>query len=390
MVTKNIVKQPKAQVEVQIGVPWVDIQAKWEEVLAKLALDVELPGFRKGTAPLPMVEQTLGKKLEDEVFKVVMPQALIEALQGTNIVPIDYPRYQITSFLKGGELQFKAQITERPTITVGNHKGIKVVKPAIKQITDVEVAKIIDELFKRWKLRNPSTNSGQVPQSGPVQTLEATQSQPASTQQGPSGSLSFNNSPPAGGSAQVSSQPAQPVSSQAVPDAPNDDFAKAVGATDLNDLKTKIRQDLEAESKYNNELDYEEAILQEVEKITNVDIPEILIQDELNRMLVSLQRSVTDRGLLVDEYLKGQNKTVDSLKNEWRPQAEKNVRMELGLSEVARLEGVNISDEELQAEIDKIQDARVKSQFQSQEPRMHLRHALRQTKTLNLLKTLVG
>ena len=106
-------------------------------------------------------------------------------------------------------------------------------------------------------------------------------------------------------------------------------------------------------------------------------------------MLLSLQRNVSDRGLLMEEYLKGQKKTVEQLKAEWRPQAERNVRMELGLSEVARQENVNITDVELQAEIDKIQDGRVKQQFTSQEPQMHLRHALRQTKTLNLLKTIV-
>ncbi len=107
-------------------------------------------------------------------------------------------------------------------------------------------------------------------------------------------------------------------------------------------------------------------------------------------MLVSLQRRVADMGLLMDDYLRGQKKTVDQLKQEWRPQAEKNVRMELGLSEIAKQENVNIDDSELQAEIDKIQDNRVKMQFESQEPRMHLRHALRQTKTLNLLKNLVS
>ncbi|MBI2593800.1 hypothetical protein HYW44_04120, partial [Candidatus Daviesbacteria bacterium] len=171
--------------------------------------------------------------------------------------------------------------------------------------------------------------------------------------------------------------------------APNDEFAKQMGANTLAELKTKIKTDLEAEAKYNNELDYEESILQEVEKITIVDIPEVLIQDELARMLLSLQRNVSDRGLLMEEYLKGQKKTVEQLKAEWRPQAERNVRMELGLSEVARQENVNITDQELQAEIDKIQDNRVKQQFTQQEPQMHLRHALRQTKTLNLLKTIV-
>lgn len=371
MVTKNIIKQPKAQVEVQIIVPWTDIQNTWNQTLSRMAAELELPGFRKGQVPLPMAEQSLGKKLEDEVLKVVMPNALIEALNGTNIVPIDYPGYQVVSFQKGGELRFVARITERPTISVGNYKSIQVPKPQIKPVPEEEVDKVIDELYRRWKVRNP--------QNQPTAATSQPTENAAAQNNGPAGSMSFNQQ-----------QQAAPAQQTPNPDAPNDTFAQGLGAANLADLKTKIKQDLENEARYNAELDYEEAILQEVEKITTVDIPDILIQDELNRMLVSLQRSVTERGLLLDEYLKSQNKTVEQLKNEWKPQAEKNVRMELGLSEVARLEGVNISDEELQSEIDKIQDQRVKAQFTSDEPKMHLRHALRQTKTLNLLKGLVG
>lgn len=364
-VTKTINKLPKSQVDVNITVPWTDVAPVWSQTTQKLAQEVEIPGFRKGQAPLEMVEPRIAVQLQQEVMQTVMPQALMDALQGTPIVPIDYPNYQLISFSKGGNLQFKALITERPSIQVGNYKAIKVTKPQPKPVTDEDVNKIVTELFNRWKARNPAVA---VPQGQP---------QPTSNQ---AGTLSFN-------------QPLQaattPVSAAQVTE-PNDEFAKAVGADNLVDLRTRIKQDLENEANYNNELDYEEFILQEVEKITTVELPEILIQDELNRMLVSLQRSVTERGLLLDEYLKSQNKTVDSIKQEWRPQAEKNVRMELGLSEVARMEGVTISDDELQGEINKIQDARVKAQFEAEEPKMHLRHALRQTKTLNLLKTLVG
>ncbi len=333
MITKNITKQPKSVIEVSITIPWEDLQSKWNEVFQKLAGEVELPGFRKGAAPVELVEPQINNQVQQEVLKITMPQALIEGLQGTDIVPIDYPKYQVVSFAKGQPLNFKAVLTGRPKVTVGTYKNIKVTKPALKQITDADVDKVINDLYKRWKARQ--------------------QQQPSSDQ-------------------------------------PDDAFSKAVGAQSLVDLKQKIKQDLESEAKYNNELDFEEAILQEVEKITSVDIPDILVQDELNRMLVSLQRRVADMGLLLDDYLKGQNKTIDQIKSEWRVQAEKNVRMELGLSEIAKLENINISDAELQAEIDKIQDNRVKAQFESQDPRMHLRHALRQTKTLNLLKTLVG
>ncbi len=121
-----------------------------------------------------------------------------------------------------------------------------------------------------------------------------------------------------------------------------------------------------------------------------MELTEILIQDEFNRMLVSLQRRVADMGLLLEDYLKSQGKTLGQIKSEWRVQAEKNVRMELGLAEVARMENVTISDAELQVEVDKIQDNKVKQQFEAEEPRLHLRHALRQTRTLDLLKKMVG
>ncbi|OGE25774.1 hypothetical protein A3H85_01900 [Candidatus Daviesbacteria bacterium RIFCSPLOWO2_02_FULL_40_8] len=357
MITKNITNLPKSVVEVAITVPWEDISAKWDETLTRLSQEVEIPGFRKGQAPLNMVENSIGNKLQDEFLKVVMPQMLVESLQGSTVVPINYPKYQLTSFFKGQSLIFTAQVTNRPEVKIsGDYKGLKVQRPELKVIGDTDKDKVIEDLFKRWKVKNPVAQSSQ---NGVT-----------------SGSVSFN---------QPQASTPQPV----ISDIPDDAFAKSMGAQSLEDLTLKIKTDLEAEAKYNNELDYEEALLQEVEKITQVDIPDVLVEDELNRMMVSLQRRVSDMGMLMDDYLRSQNETSEGIKNKWRPQAEKNVRMELGLAEVARLENVVISDEEVQAEIDKIQDARLKSQFESQEPRLHLKHNLRQIKTLDLLKKLL-
>ena len=285
-VTKNIVKLPKATVDVQVTVAWSELEPKWNEVFAKLAAEVEFPGFRKGSAPANMVEPKILPQVQQEFLRVVMPQALIDALAGTNIVPIDYPNYQVTSFTKGSELKFSAKLTERPVVTVGSYKTIKPVKPPVKAIGDEDVNKIIEDLFKRWQLRSGNNN----PTAQPV---AAPQTPPAPSAQPGAGSLSFNNNAAA---------PAQPAAPQTPAGQPDDNFAKAMGALTLIDLKTKIKTDLENEAKYNNELDYEEAILQEVEKMTNVEIPDILVADEINRMLLSLQRNVSERGLLLEEY----------------------------------------------------------------------------------------
>lgn len=370
MVQKNIVKQSKSIVEVQIAVPWADMSAKWDEVLAKMAQDVEISGFRKGMAPLNVVEQQLGTRLQDEALKTVMPQFLIEALKGTDIIPIDYPKYEVVSFVKAQGLQYRAIITNRPQVNVGDYKTIKVAKPPLKPATEDEITKVIDDLFKRWQARQPAIGT-----AGPSTPTLST-------------GVNFQSDP----SVAPTNTSASPVSTQLASTlgGPTDEFAKTMGATSVVDLRAKVKQDLDSNITMNNELDYEEAILQKIADLTQVEIPDILIQDELNRMLVSLQRRVADMGLLLDDYLRGQKKTLEEIKNEWKPQAEKNVKMELGLAEVARRENVVISDTELQAEIDKIQDAKVKQQFQFEEPKLQLRHALRQTRTLDLLKKLVA
>lgn len=383
MITKNITNQPKSIVEVSVTVPWTDLQPTWDQTLQKMAADVEISGFRKGSAPLNMVEQQLGQRLQDEVLKVACPNFLIEALKGTDIVPIDYPKYDLVSFVKGQQLQFSATVTNRPKVAVGNYKTIKTVRPTIKPVTDDEVNKVIDDLFKRWKVRQPAPI-----QPGSVKQGSGVASAPQNDKSG--GSINFQQGSQIASSSANWQTPRNDSVGNGQAQAPDDTFAKAMGAASLTDLKSKVRTDLEANVKYNNELDYEEAILQEVEKITTVDLPEVLIQDELNRMLVSLQRRVADMGLLLEDYLKSQGKTLDAIKTEWRFQAEKNVRMELGLADIARQENVTITDQELQAEVDKIQDQRIKKQFEAQEPKLHLRHALRQTRTLDLLKKMVG
>ena len=107
---------------------------------------MELAGFRKGAAPLPLVEQQLGQRLQDEVLKVAMPNFLIEALKGTDIIPIDYPKYDLISFVRNTQLQFKATITNRPQVSIGNYKTIKAIRPQIKPVTDEEVQKVVDDL----------------------------------------------------------------------------------------------------------------------------------------------------------------------------------------------------------------------------------------------------
>lgn len=316
MLEKNIIKHPKSRIEIELIVPWITLEPKWNEIASKVN------------------EPELITKLKEEFLKKVMRNFLIEAIKESNIIPIDNPEYNLISFEIGQNLHYAVTLTNAPFVIIGDYKNINITKYNLLPIEKEAINETIIGLYKKWQKNSPTEDSHT------ITTIDK-------------------------------------------------NFLKSVGTTTLEDLEIKIKQYLEQQQLYDNEIALEKLILDEIEKITLVELPDILIEDELNRMLVNLQRKVADMGLMLDNYLSTQNKTLDQLRKDWKTKAEKNVKIELGLAKISKLENIIISESDLQNKIDTIQDAKIKQQFVSKEARLHLRHSLRQTKTLNHLKKLI-
>src|SRR5258708_22823832 len=251
MVQKKIFNRERCIVEIQIYISWEELEPKWERFFQSQTN--EITAIRSNASQDVHFEP----KLHDKFLKPVMQEFLIEALKGSDIFPIDYPKFEIISYNHGVDLNYKVLVTNRPIVTVGLYKNIQLVKPNVKPLSEEDINKVINDLYANWLKK---------------------------------AKLSDKNS------SIVDHEP---------------EFLNSLNFNTMVDLRITVRKNLQELSLYNSETEFEEAILQAIEKITQVDLPDILIEDELNKMLVNLQRKVANMGLLLEDYLKKQGKTVD-------------------------------------------------------------------------------
>ncbi len=135
----------------------------------------------------------------------------------------------------------------------------------------------------------------------------------------------------------------------------DEEFSKAVGATDVADLRKKIRENMENESNQKADEAAEVAMLEQLtEKSTFTDIPEILVNEEVRRMIAELQQGIDQQGMKWEDYLSNIKKTADDLKIEFAPQAVRRIKSAVLIKAFAKEAGVEVKDEEVDEEIDAI------------------------------------
>jgi len=139
----------------------------------------------------------------------------------------------------------------------------------------------------------------------------------------------------------------------------------------------------------------EESETQKIDKIfkallenTKINIPEILIQDEVNRMLSRLIDQTARLGLTIEQYLASIGKTTEQIKNEYRQQAEETIKLELILSSIADEEKIQVTDDEVQKMIEAIPNQETKKTFQSPEQKAYIIQLLRKRKVIDNLSSL--
>ena len=133
------------EVVLEIEVPAAELSKAISKAYTKLANKVSIPGFRKGKAPHKILEQRLGKEaILEEAFDLLAPKAFNEALDEQKIEPVTRPKIDIVTIEEGKDLVFKATVTPKPEVTLGDYKGLTV-KADAAEVKDEE----IDEQIKR-------------------------------------------------------------------------------------------------------------------------------------------------------------------------------------------------------------------------------------------------
>lgn len=369
----------KGKIEIKVDVPKAGFEAAYNQVLGEFGKDAQIAGFRPGMAPAEVVEQHVGyNKILNQAASFLISKHLSEIFKKENLVPLESPKIAVETLSKDSPFAFTVTFTQKPKVKVGDWKKVKVTKIKAKEITDKDVEESIKNIFEAWSKQQATRNKK--PARGEARHGRQETEEPGTSDQQPVTKFIYDAH---GNRIPIKDDKGSP--STDAQDEIDDDFAKAIGARDLAHLREIVKKDLETIVADQVEAKFEQETFEEILKLVEVEVPDILIDDELNRILVRLSSELERQGSDLEKYLAGQKTTIDELKAKWRPQAEKNVKITLLMDEIGRGEKVQVTKEELEQALKGVNETNLTAD-QKADLERYLVISIFQAKTLDLVK----
>lgn len=420
-------RKPGSQVVLSVEVPADQVSKSIEQAYSRLAPRVRIAGFRPGKAPRPMVEREIGwQTLRQEALDLLLPSAYDAALDEAGLDPIDVPRLEIEQFDRGQPMRFRATVSIKPEITLGDYQDIRVPRPNT-EIVDKDVDEAIDRLRERFAELHDVERPVQ---AGDFLTADTHLLRGGATLVGESqtdAQLEVDKERLLPGLAEgligqrlnetrdirlklPEDYPKRDLAGQDVTfritvkgikervlPAVDDELAQQVGrGQTLAELRTQIHDELQEAAHRSDEQRFENDLLKSLDERMQAEIPEALIDREVNRRVRELELRLEEQGVKLDRYLEYTNTTLEVLRSQQHPQALQKVRLELALETVAEREGLTVSDEEVeQAVNDALAEdpevARRARDLRTADPvRAYFRHQLLMRKTIDYLSSLAA
>lgn len=361
----NIKKLPKSEVEIEGEIEADVFEAYFEKALKKLGENVEIDGFRKGKVPENVL---LSKIPESHILEEMAEMALGEhypkIIADEKIEAIGRPEIGITKLARKNPLGFKIKTAVLPEMELPDYK--KIGKETISLITDAEknIAVTDEEVEKTIldirKSRAPKIHMADAP-------AEAEAKEGHVHKEGKEHNPETEKEP----------EPELPEF--------NDEFVKALGPFEnIADFKTKLKDNIKLEKE--NQFK-EKTRLKIVERIideTKVEMPEILVEVELDKILYQMESDITQMGLKFEDYLKHLNKTKEDLRKEFGPDAEKKAKLALVLNKISETEKIVADKEHVAQEV-----AMILEHYKDADPeraQMHAENVLTNEKVFRFLE----
>ncbi len=279
----RVTRLPNAEVEIHATVRAEALAPFRERALQHLIADAELPGFRKGRVPEKMFMERVGEmRILEEAAERAIAAAYLEIVESEELSPLGRPEVTVRTLAPGNPLEFSIKSALTPTVSLPDYRALaetimrETEKPA--EVPDAELDKFIGQITKR--------------------------------ESGAEGELTLEE-------------------------------VKKFGAFEsIDDFKGKVRAHLTEEKVRAGREKKRMRTIESIVDAATMEIPNILIESELDRMAGQFEADITRLGSTFDEYLKKTNKTAETLRTEWRPDAEKRAKVQIALNEIAVKESV--------------------------------------------------
>ena len=350
-----------------------------KKVYAKSAKYFNIPGFRKGKAPMAIVEKYYGAQIfYEDAFNEVATEAYEEALTENKIDVVSRPEVDIAQMEKGKDLIFTAVVQTKPEVKLGKYKGIEL-KKIEYNVTDEdiehELGHMADRNSRLVTVEDRPVENGDITvidfegfvdgvafEGGKAENHELTigsntfipgfEDQIIGMKTGEEKDINVKF-PEEYFSEELKGKDAtfkvklHEIKKKELPEL-NDDFAKDTSEFDtLEELKKSIKEKLEEENKNKAKYETEDAAIKAVSDATEVEIPSGMIETEIDNMVRDIETRLSYQGMKLDQYLEMMGKSMEDFRKEYEEQAKTSVKTRLTLEAIEKAEKIEPSDEEV-------------------------------------------
>jgi trigger factor len=413
---------PRSTVLVEVEVPAERFAQAVGEATRALSRRTKVPGFRPGKAPRGVLEAVLGHgAVLDEAVDRVVQSAYRDALIEKAILPLANADVEIVQAEEGKPLIFKATVPIRPEVKLGDYRNFNF-RPEIETTDEPKVDKVIEELRDQNASLSPVEERGAIEGDYAVIKYEGTRDGVAfeggSTERMPliigedrlipgfedeliglrvGDTKGFDITFPADyGEETLAGQQAhfdvelRELREKVLPDA-DDDFARSMGDfSDLANLREEVAKRLARNALDKARHGFSDQIIEYAVANATIDLPDVLVEQEVEVMHDEFRSALARQGISEEAYTKVSGKSHEELHADFRPDAEKRVKVLLVLSSIAEAEGLQISDADVEAEIAKGReryagDPKLTKYFESERGRNYIRSTLRRSRVVEKL-----
>lgn len=355
----------------------------------KVVKQINVPGFRKGKMPRQMFEKRFGvESLYQDAIDILLPEAYANAIDETGIEPVDRPEIDVEQIEKGKSLIIKATVTVKPEVKLGEYKGLEVeafdtivtdeeVENELKAMQEKQAELVVKEegtaengdnvvidfegfvdgeAFEGGKAENYALELG----SGSF--IPGFEEQLVGTATGEEKDVEVTF-PEEYHAAELAGKPAtfkvkvHEIKGKELP-ALDDEFAKDADeeVETLDELKTKIKDRLAHDKAHQKEHFERDTVVEKAAANAEIEVPEAMIDTEIDRMVNEFEQRLQMQGMNLDLYYQFSGQDEAALREQMKEEAATRVRVNLTLEAIAKAENIEVTDEEVNAELEKMSE----------------------------------
>ena len=343
---------------------------------------IQLPGFRKGKAPRKMIERMYGKEVfYEDAINECLPDAYEAAIKELEIEPASRPQFDVEN-IEDGKVTINAMVAVRPEVTLGQYKGLDVAKDAVIVTEDDVDEDILKTAERNSRMVEVTDRPAQM---GDTVTIDfdgfvdgvAFEGGKGTDHALELGSHSFIDTfedqlvgknvgdhvevnvtfPEQYHAADLAGKPAlfqvdvKEIKVKEIP-AIDDELAKDVSEFDtLEEYKASVRTRLTESKQRQADSKYRQDVLAKAVENAEMDIPDAMIESQCEQMVQNFAQSLSQQGMSMDQYMKMTGGNMQNLYNMVRPDAEKQIKESLVLEAIAKAEGIEVTDEDIDKEV---------------------------------------